>query len=143
MAKAKLTDKQKLWLGFYLGESRLNGTDAARRAGYKDPDDAGCNNRSNPVLSARIDEELKKRTVSGPEVLEHLADVATADWQHFLTIKTNPKTGEVIDVRMDLGSKVKALELLGKHHQLFTDKVSVGGDFLDVLKAFGRGSRSR
>lgn len=96
------------------------------------------NNRRNPILRTRIDAELKARAVTGPEVLAYIADVATSDWKHHIIVRTDPKTGEVIEAKMDLNSKVKALELLGKHYQLFTDKVSIGGDFLSVLKAFGR-----
>lgn len=143
MAKAnRLTGKQELWLRFYLGDACLNATEAARLAGYKDANQSGLTNRTNVVLRARIDEELKQRALSGPEVLEHIADVATADWKHFLIIKRD-KDGEIVDVRMDLNAKMKALELLGKHHQLFTDRVNIGGDFIDVLKAFGRGDSNR
>jgi hypothetical protein len=54
-----------------------------------------------------------------------LADVAFADWREFVTVRTHPKTGAQIDVRMDLTNKVKALELLGKYHSLFVEKQEV------------------
>lgn len=136
----RFTDKQELWYRAYIGPARFNATEAARVAGYKDPEQAGFENKKNQALRARIDEELDALSASSSEVLAHIAEIATAEWDRFQVIRYDPKTGEVSETRFDLGDKVKALELLGKHHQLFTDKVNIGGDFLDVLKAFGRGN---
>jgi len=71
---------------------------------------------------AQIDAQLAAETLSAAEVLHHLTDVGVAEWHEFVEVIVNPRTGETIKVRMDLTNKVKALELLGKYHKLFTDK---------------------
>jgi hypothetical protein len=78
-------------------------------------------------VRARIDERLLVASLSSAEVLAELTDVARADWRDFLQIRTNPVTGEVVDAKIMLGDKVKALELLGKYHKLFTEKVEHSG----------------
>lgn len=40
----KLTNKQRAFINYYLGESKMNATDAARRAGYKHPNKQGPDN---------------------------------------------------------------------------------------------------
>lgn len=118
---ARLSDKQRLFLDFYLGEARFNATKAARLAGYSDPEVSGYDNKQNPVIRARIEERLKARALSADEVLAELTDVAASDWGDFLDVKMD--LGRKVVAKMDLSSKVKALELLGKAHALFTDKV--------------------
>lgn len=130
-----LSPKQVAFVAAYLhgdeeGNGRFNATKAAISAGYaaKQASTRGWELRQNPIVSARIAEELENRVMSGDAVLAELADVATADWRDFLIIKTNPKTGEAVEVKMDLSAKIKALELLGKHQQLFTDKLHLTGE---------------
>jgi phage terminase small subunit len=136
----KLTLKQQRFIDFYLGEARGNATEAARLAGYASPHPEGARLRQNATVRARIDERLMAQSLSSAEVLAELTSVAMADWQNFVQVRTNPRTGEVVDAKVVLADKVKALELLGKYHRLFTDKTELGGDvgFLDALRAFGR-----
>src|SRR5690349_11035855 len=140
-AVTRLKPKQEAFVSAYIGEAKFNATKAALMAGYtgKNPRAEGSRLLANPDIAACVREALTEMALPAEAVLSELADVASADWREFVTIRTNPRTGEVIEVKMDLSNKVKALELLGKHHQLFTDKLNIGGDFLDVLKAFGRG----
>ncbi|MGD9715150.1 MAG: hypothetical protein AB7V46_24305 [Thermomicrobiales bacterium] len=56
------------------------------------------------------------------EILAELTTVAMAPWQESITIRRDRKTDEVISVTMDLPSKIRALELLGKYHGLFTER---------------------
>lgn len=123
----RLTDKQRLWLESYLGEARFNATKAARLAGYSDPEVLGFDCKQNPVIRARIDERLAQATLSANEVLAELTDVASAEWREFIEIKQD-KMGRRLLVKMDLTNKVKSLELIGKHHKLFTDKQEIGVD---------------
>jgi phage terminase small subunit len=108
-APRPLSAKQQQFITYYLGNSRGNATDAARRAGYKQPEQSGHENLNKPEIRARIDAELQARAMSEYEVLSELAEVARVEWH-------------VLARARELGSKVKALELLGKYHKLFTDK---------------------
>lgn len=127
MAVDALAYKQELFIEYLLGESAGNATDAARKAGYMGDDRTlavtGHRLLRNPNVAARVQARLAEAAMSADEVLAHLAEIARAPWQEFLQIKT--VRGEVVDVRMDLTNKVKALELLGKYHKLFTEKVEV------------------
>lgn len=122
-----LSVKQRRFADFYLGEARGNATQAARLAGYSDPEQSAFANKQNVAVRAYIDERLMAETMSAAEVLRELTDVASAEWQDFIEVKTD-KHGRRLMVKMDLTNKVKSLELLGKHHKLFTDKVENSGD---------------
>jgi phage terminase small subunit len=121
----RLTPKQQRFVNAYLGAAKGNGAEAARLAGYKDG--AGLRQAAVQLLTmtdvrAAIDAQLAAETLSAAEVLHHLTDVGMAEWHEFVEVVVNPRTGETLKVRMDLTNKVKALELLGKFHKLFTDK---------------------
>ena len=118
----RLTPKQQRFIAAYLGEAKGNATAAARIAGYKDPESSAHESKQNPAIRAQIDAQLAAETLSAAEVLHHLTDVGVAEWHEFVEVIVNPRTGETMKVRMDLTNKVKALELLGKYHKLFTDK---------------------
>lgn len=118
----KLTTKQELFVAAYLGAAHGNATEAARMAGYAVPRQEGARLLSNAVIAARVSQHIATKYADADRVLEELTDVALAEWRDFISIRTNPKTGEIVEVRMDLTSKVKSLELLGKFHQLFVDR---------------------
>jgi hypothetical protein len=61
------------------------------------------------------------------EVLAELTDVATAEWRDFVEVLLRDDDGKPIKTRMDLSAKIKSLELLGKHHQLFSDNLNING----------------
>lgn len=122
----QLTPKQRRWANAYLGEARGNATEAARIAGYRDPGVSGYENKRNQAIRAYVAERLEAESMSSVEVLAELSDVARADFRDFLQIKRD-KDGEILDVRMDLSSKVKSLELLGKVYGLFTENVNHSG----------------
>lgn len=111
----KLTPKQELFIEAYLGKANGNATEAARLAGYKGNDvtlaTVGTENLRKPQIAQAIKERLaeKKDVMSADEVLETLTKIARNQngWQ--------------------VAGQMKALELLGKHHKLFTDKVEHSG----------------
>jgi phage terminase small subunit len=109
MPDGRLTSKQEQFIAAYLGNAHGNATGAARSAGYKKPEPSGHDNLQNPMIRARIDTELQARAMTQYEVLAELTAVARVEWHVLARAK-------------ELGSKVKALELLGKYHKLFTDK---------------------
>ena len=118
----RLTPKQQRFVNAYLATAHGNATEAARIAGYKEHHTEGWRLLQNAVIRAQIDEQLAAESLSAAEVLHHLTDVGVAEWHEFVEVIINPRTGETMKVRMDLTNKVKALELLGKYHKLFTDK---------------------
>jgi len=140
MADQSLKDKQEAFVLAYIGEARFNASEAARMAGFGSPGQAGYELLKKPQIRARIDKYLEAETLNAKEVLAELTDVAKAPFRDYIEILTRNAKGEPIRVKMDLSSKVKSLELLGKHHKLFTDNVEVGAaeSFLAALRDFGR-----
>jgi len=84
-----------------------------------------------------VREELAALAVSAEGVLAELSAVATAPWREFLQIRTDPRTGPVVEARMDLSAKIRALELIGKAHGIFTDRVDVSGSLTSRVELVG------
>jgi phage terminase small subunit len=122
MADNKLTTKQQLFIEAYLGEAKGNGTAAARIAGYKGNDKQlgvmASQNLAKPSIASRVRARVESAAMNANEVLQELALVAKLPHQD------DPKSVQ---------NKVRALELLGKHHKLFTDKVEHSGS-IDINK---------
>lgn len=123
----KLPPKQEAFVLAYIGEARFNASLAARMAGYKDDANAGWRLRMNAEVRARIDQFLEAVTLTAKEVLAELTDVANAPFRDFVEVLKYDKKGNPLLVKMDLSSKVKSLELLGKHHQLFSENLNISG----------------
>lgn len=149
-----MTAKQKRFCEEYLID--LNATQAAIRAGYS-PESAqqiGAENMSKPVIRARIDTEMAERSrrtgVNADRVVQELAKIAfvkatdiidpnTAtvrdsateeDKACIASVKFKSSSGEnsdSVEREIRMCDKLKALELLGKHLGMFTDKVNVSG----------------
>lgn len=164
---AKLTKKQKMFCDEYLID--LNATQAAIRAGYSSESakEIGSENLTKPNIRAYIDKEIAERSkrtgINQDRVIRELARIAfikaddvininTANVKEnanqddlaviqSVKVKTVPtKNGKGIEREIKLADKLKALELLGKHLGMFTDKVEVkcekpvvitGGDKLE------------
>lgn len=109
----KLTPKQKAFADYFIETG--NQTDAARRAGYKQPHVQGNQNLEKLSVKQYIDERMKKieskRIASGDEVLQYLTAVMRGE------IK------DQFDLDASIQDRTKAAELLGKRHRLFTDKI--------------------
>lgn len=155
-----LTKKQKTFIDEYLID--LNATQAAIRAGYS-PDSArqsGSDNMNNPYIRAHIDKamaERSKRTgVNADRVIQELAKMAfinavdvintedatlkdgalpedTAAIQSVKVKSIPTKDGEGVEREIKMADKIKALELLGKHLGMFTDKVNLEVQTSDKL----------
>lgn len=129
----RLTPKQQLFVESYIGVANGNGTEAARLAGYKGTSDSlkvtASRLLTNANVASLVDRRLAtaKRCMSADEVLEHLTDVAEAPWRDFCDVQLG-EDGETLSVRMRLTDKLKALELLGKRHKLFIDRVEHSGE---------------
>lgn len=139
-----LSAKQKVWLEEYF--KCWNATEAARRAGYKHPNVRGPENKTKfaDEIKARLDE----KAMTAEEVLAHLADQARGTADYYLDEYGHINLDKVRDAGMmhlikkykfvtyETGSREEvelydaqsALELIGKHHGLFTNKIDVTSD---------------
>jgi hypothetical protein len=124
-AALDLNLRQKSFVDYYI-EVKV-GWKAAQLAGYSGDQNALCaiasENLRKPNIAAYYQERLAELAVSSNEVLAELGEIARAPWKEFVTIKTDPKTGAVLYAQLRLQDKLKALELAGKGHGLFTERV--------------------
>lgn len=148
MANGKLTDKQQLFVYAYL--QCWNATKAARQAGYSEKYLHTNANKilQNTTVQAEIEQQLKKYAMGTREVLARLTHQARGDIGDFAHIestvdlanhpqsyivkkfkkrKTYSKDGEEIyeDIELELYDSHAPLVDLGKHYQMFTDKVEI------------------
>jgi len=150
---AKLTAKQQRFVEEYLID--LNATQAAIRAGYSpnSAKDIGCENLAKPNVRACIDKaiaERSKRTgvnadrvirelarvafVNAPDVVDTMnatvkEDATEDDTAAIASVKVKIVDGDFSSVEREIrfADKLKALELLGKHMGMFTDKIQING----------------
>lgn len=87
-ALAALTAKQRRFVEEYL--TCLNATEAARRAEYKDPAQAGYENKKKQDVVAAISAGFALRAMSADEVLARLADMARSSADDFITVYESP-----------------------------------------------------
>jgi phage terminase small subunit len=134
--RKELAHRRKLFVEYYLGDARGNGTKAAQLAGYEFPAEEAYRLLRNAQVRARIDERLAEAAMTANEVLAELSDIGRAEWRDFLEILERDEDGKPVRVKMDLGAKVKSLELIGKSHSLFTDRQQIdldGGVRLEIV----------
>ena len=128
-----LNPRQRAFADEYI-INKGNAYQAAIKAGYsekyaKNADQFLLENSGiSKYLKTRTIPILEKRWKRGDEVLEEIAKLAFRETQVTIFKKIDNQSGEVIeDVTIERIPKdedsLKALELLGKYHKLFTDKV--------------------
>lgn len=127
MASRPLTTKQQLFVEHYLANP--NASDAALKAGYSPKTAAfiGAENLKKPKIAEALSSRVDNAVMSANAVLEELSDIAKADWREFLKI-TYDKDGNEREALLQLKDKIKALELVGRFHKLFTDRHEVSLD---------------
>ena len=108
-----MTPKQKAFADYYIECG--NATEAARKAGYKQPHVQGSQNLEKLSVSTYIEERLKQiesdRIATADEVLRYLTSVMRGE------------TKDQFGLDASLQDRNKAAEMLGKRYRLFTDKV--------------------
>jgi len=152
---AKLTAKQKRFIEEYLID--LNATQASIRAGYS-PETAkeiGCENLTKPNIKNEIDKSIAERSrrtgINQDRVLREIAKIAFVNPSDVInfnqaTVKENASDddlavisgvkiksiptddGNIQEREVKLYDKLKALDMLGKHLGMFTDKIELKGD---------------
>lgn len=152
MAKmAKLTEKQQRFVDEYLID--LNATQAAIRAGYsvKTANEQGSQNLAKLSIQQAIAEQMAERSkrtgINQDRVVLELAKIALVkmtdivDSQGRIKFDASPDdlaciesvkykesesdTGSSVEREVKIASKLKALELLGKHLGMWNDKLDV------------------
>ncbi|ERT24203.1 terminase [Enterococcus faecalis] len=125
----RMTEKQKRFCDFYIETG--NATQAAIKAGYSEKTAAaiGAENLIKPNLKTYIDERLaelkNERTADAQEVLEYLTAVMRGEYKEATLIGVGEGAQAVVDIDVGAKDRLKAAELLGKRHALFTDKVDL------------------
>lgn len=148
---AKLTEKQQRFVDEYLID--LNATQAAIRAGYspKTAQEQGSQNLSKLMVQQAIAEQMADRSrrtgVNQDRIVLELARIAFAkitdivdsegkikstatddDLACIESVKykgSESETSSSVEREVKLSSKLKALELLGKHLGMWNDKLDV------------------
>ena len=143
-SKSDLTDKQNLFVDYYI--QLWNGTEAAAQAGYKGNRNTlgviAFENLRKPKIRKQIEKRLEEVALSANEVIARLSGQATASLADFITPYGNLFLVDMDKVR-EMGHLVKkirytqqgvsielhdaqaALVHLGKHHNLFKEKIEV------------------
>lgn len=152
MAKtAKLTEKQQRFVEEYLID--LNATQAAIRAGYsaKTANEQGCQNLAKLSIQQAIAEKMAERSkrtgINQDRIVLELAKIAFVkmtdivdeegrirpdatddDLSCIESVKykeSSSMNGDSVEREVKISSKLKALELLGKHLGMWNDKIDV------------------
>lgn len=125
----KLTLKQKRFADEYIISG--NATEAAIKAGYskRSAQQVGSENLLKPVIKAYIDERLaelnSKKIADQEEILQYLTSVMRGEQTEQTLIASGEGMQGVADIDVGAKDRIKAAELLGKRHQLWTDKVDI------------------
>lgn len=124
MPSTKLTEKQKRFCEEYLID--LNATQAAIRAGYKEKTAYAQGQRLLKKVEVQLylkelmEQRSQRTEITADTVLKELAKIASAD------------------VEITEKSKIKALELLGKHLGMFTSNADNSDTLAKLDEVLGR-----
>lgn len=127
--KKRLTPKQKQFCEEYIVD--LNATQAAIRAGYskRTANEQGSQNLAKLSIQETIQELMAQRSkrteITADYVLTNLKEVAERCMQRIPVLDSGGK--ETGKFRFEHTGANKALELLGRHLGMFTDKVEHKG----------------
>lgn len=151
-----LSRKQRVFIDEYL--KCWNATQAALLAGYSERSagSIGGENLKKPAIDKEIRRRLDESAMSANEVIQAVAEIGRADIDDFIEI--DDETGRIknIDfgkakkagklhliksitptangIKIELHDRMRALELMGKHHGLFADKVEQSGEVTIIVK---------
>ena len=137
-----VTEKQKRFCDEYLKD--LNATQAAVRAGYspKTAKQIGQRMLTFVDLKSYIDDQLEllhnQKTADAQEILEYLTSVMRGEHTEQTLQLVGDGVQKITDIDVSEKERMKAAEMLGKYHALFTDKTKVDGDMnFDIRIDYG------
>jgi len=124
-----------------------NATEAARQAGYKHPNAMGPRLVKVGIIAKEIQRRLDEKKLDADEVLRRLGDIARTDLGPYIESDSMGRVGVDIEglkkaglthlikgitptkhgARIEFHDAAQALQLIGKHHKLFTEKHEVTG----------------
>lgn len=148
MADKKLTAKQQRFCDEYLID--LNATQAAVRAGYseKAARQIATENMAKPSIKEYIEKRMAEKEAAlvadQAEVLKYLTSVMRGQSQSEVVVVEGVGEGcseaRAMQKAPDEKERLKAAELLGKAHMMFTDKVQQEVDMdLNITVDYGDG----
>ncbi|HGF7840817.1 TPA: terminase small subunit, partial [Enterococcus hirae] len=76
-------------------------------------------------IDKRLAEMKNERTADAQEVLEYLTAVMRGEYKEETIIGLGEGEQTIVDIDVGAKDRLKAAELLGKRHALFTDKVDL------------------
>lgn len=123
----ELTIKQKRFADEYIISG--NATGAAVKAGYssKYANTNASKLLQNTAIKSYIDERLaqlaSEKIATQEEVLTYLTSVMRGETQEQTLISIGELGQTITDIDVGAKDRIKAAELLGKRHRLWTDKV--------------------
>lgn len=142
---ANMTAKQQRFCDEYLID--LNATQAAIRAGYskKTAKQIGQENLTKPDLKIYIENRMAEKEAEliadQTEVMKYLTSVLRGKSLSSVLARDDVGADRVIEKPPDEKERLKAAELLGKAHMLFTDKVQQEVDMdLNITVDYGDGN---
>ena len=127
-----LNERHQRFADEYLVD--LNATRAAIRAGYSEKTASAQAARllKNVNISAyikkRMSEQQEDAIASADEVMRYLTSVIRGQSRSHVLARNDLGAEYILEKPPDEKERLKAAELMGKRHQLFTDKVKVDGN---------------
>ncbi|WP_449454928.1 terminase small subunit [Streptococcus suis] len=124
---SKLTLKQRRFADEYIITG--NAYQSALKAGYSDKYAKADSSKllENTGIKSYIDERLKilesEKIATQEEVLAYLTSVMRGERTEQTLCSIGELGQQVIDIEVGAKDRIKAAELLGKRHRLWTDKV--------------------
>lgn len=132
----ELTPDEVSFVNYYVGEARYNATKAWSMVRGRTADRAHASRvMHRPHIQKAIKYRLEAAGATAEAALAELSDVAFAEFHDFIDVKM--KNGEIISVRMDLSSKVRALETIVKVHGLLEGNNQVNNGIVININAPG------
>ena len=131
----KLNVRQKSFIGFYW-ETR-NATEAAKKAGYSEKTAYSIGQRLlknvevKDAIDKLIEQSRAENIAKASEIEEFLSLTMRGEIQEEVVVVEGEGDGvssaRIIKKQVSAKERIKAAELLGKRHALFTDKTKIEG----------------
>lgn len=123
--KKKLTAKQSTFIDAYLGEAKMNATQAARIAGYKHPEAQGAENLRK--LRPWIDKAMNERHTEAIATQKEIQEFFTAVVRGEVKEEVVSNNGKILEVPASTKDRLKAAECMGRAYGMFTERKEISG----------------